>query len=226
MCSAFPRPQAHHVRRTHHARSAHHVPRQRNTSCTKKPLCFAQRLFCGAGDEIRTRYLHLGKVALCQMSYARIRRNVLYQGFSLCQEEIPQESLPVSLISPLADSLLPFCRKQPASPESPCIALLILYMFLLRDNSCDIEAPASNRFRWPPSARSPAWKQSPSCLRIVGFEYIRTDGSAASSDLVSYDSFVPGFELFYQIDDLHGEVHGQIGELILFHHWHLFAGIS
>ena len=26
----------------------------------------------GAGDEIRTRYLHLGKVALCQMSYARV----------------------------------------------------------------------------------------------------------------------------------------------------------
>ena len=31
----------------------------------------------GAGDEIRTRYLHLGKVALCQMSYARIRRTLL-----------------------------------------------------------------------------------------------------------------------------------------------------
>ena len=31
-----------------------------------------QRVFpFGAGDEIRTRYLHLGKVALCQMSYAR-----------------------------------------------------------------------------------------------------------------------------------------------------------
>ena len=28
--------------------------------------------FFGAGNEIRTRYLHLGKVALCQMSYARI----------------------------------------------------------------------------------------------------------------------------------------------------------
>ena len=27
--------------------------------------------FCGAGDEARTRYLHLGKVALYQMSYAR-----------------------------------------------------------------------------------------------------------------------------------------------------------
>ena len=28
--------------------------------------------FCGAGDGARTRYLHLGKVALYQMSYARI----------------------------------------------------------------------------------------------------------------------------------------------------------
>ena len=33
----------------------------------------AVRLF-GAGNEIRTRYLHLGKVALCQMSYARVWR--------------------------------------------------------------------------------------------------------------------------------------------------------
>ena len=29
----------------------------------------------GAGDEARTRYLHLGKVALYQMSYARVMRN-------------------------------------------------------------------------------------------------------------------------------------------------------
>ena len=28
-------------------------------------------LICGAGDEARTRYLHLGKVALYRMSYAR-----------------------------------------------------------------------------------------------------------------------------------------------------------
>ena len=28
-------------------------------------------MFCGAGDGARTRYLHLGKVALYQMSYAR-----------------------------------------------------------------------------------------------------------------------------------------------------------
>ena len=32
---------------------------------------YVMPLFFGAGDEARTRYLHLGKVALYQMSYAR-----------------------------------------------------------------------------------------------------------------------------------------------------------
>ena len=46
----------------------------------KAPFVLRQRvLFSGAGDEARTRYLHLGKVALYRMSYARIygadRRN-------------------------------------------------------------------------------------------------------------------------------------------------------
>ena len=36
----------------------------RNAGCVPNSL--------GAGDEARTRYLHLGKVALYQMSYARI----------------------------------------------------------------------------------------------------------------------------------------------------------
>ena len=31
----------------------------------------------GAGDEARTRYLHLGKVALYRMSYARNEQNAL-----------------------------------------------------------------------------------------------------------------------------------------------------
>ena len=31
-----------------------------------------QLLYSGAGDEARTRYLHLGKVALYRMSYTRI----------------------------------------------------------------------------------------------------------------------------------------------------------
>ena len=32
-------------------------------------------LRCGAADEARTRYLHLGKVALYQMSYGRIKKS-------------------------------------------------------------------------------------------------------------------------------------------------------
>ena len=39
----------------------------------KKTADISQR-FIGAGDEARTRYLHLGKVALYQMSYARNSR--------------------------------------------------------------------------------------------------------------------------------------------------------
>ena len=39
----------------------------------------------GASDEARTRYLHLGKVALYQMSYTRKRQSVLYQNFYRCQ---------------------------------------------------------------------------------------------------------------------------------------------
>ena len=34
-------------------------------------------LFFGAADEARTRYLHLGKVALYQMSYGRILETLL-----------------------------------------------------------------------------------------------------------------------------------------------------
>ena len=33
--------------------------------------------FFGAGDEARTRYLHLGKVALYQMSYTRGTRGII-----------------------------------------------------------------------------------------------------------------------------------------------------
>ncbi len=38
----------------------------------KKAVPCFRYCFLGAGDEARTRYLHLGKVALYQMSYARI----------------------------------------------------------------------------------------------------------------------------------------------------------
>ena len=38
---------------------------------TKNKRHDERRAFFGAGDEARTRYLHLGKVALYQMSYTR-----------------------------------------------------------------------------------------------------------------------------------------------------------
>ena len=42
-------------------------------------------LFSGAGDEARTRYLDLGKVALYQMSYARKRKIDYIAYFCVCQ---------------------------------------------------------------------------------------------------------------------------------------------
>ena len=42
----------------------------------KKPIALAMG-FDGAGNEARTRYLHLGKVALYRMSYARISKGYI-----------------------------------------------------------------------------------------------------------------------------------------------------
>ena len=39
-------------------------------------------IFYGAGDEARTRYLHLGKVALYRMSYTRIGNMAYYTRYS------------------------------------------------------------------------------------------------------------------------------------------------
>ena len=44
--------------------------------------------FCfGASDEARTRYLHLGKVALYQMSYTRNSECYFTSDAHLCQEQ-------------------------------------------------------------------------------------------------------------------------------------------
>ena len=64
------------------------------------PLGYGAKLNIGAGDEIRTRYLHLGKVALCQMSYARIwclgselnQRHADFQSAAL-PTELPRQNL-------------------------------------------------------------------------------------------------------------------------------------
>ena len=74
----------------------------------KDHICQADKcgLFCGAGDEARTRYLHLGKVALYRMSYTRMdkayysvffgfvkriftKSTLLFQGASISSCSIP-----------------------------------------------------------------------------------------------------------------------------------------
>ena len=48
--------------------------RLRKDCISEKTACRYDKRFYGAGDEARTRYLHLGKVALYRMSYTRIRQ--------------------------------------------------------------------------------------------------------------------------------------------------------
>ena len=63
----------------------------------KKAIVFAflhQRwLHVGAADEARTRYLHLGKVALYQMSYGRIRGAFILAPSRSYLKRGPRESL-------------------------------------------------------------------------------------------------------------------------------------
>ena len=43
--------------------------------------------YLGASDEARTRYLHLGKVALYQMSYTRGDKKDCSRDSAICQED-------------------------------------------------------------------------------------------------------------------------------------------
>ena len=49
----------------------------RSLRCIKIKTIPKDGLFYGAGDEARTRYLHLGKVALYRMSYTREEHSLL-----------------------------------------------------------------------------------------------------------------------------------------------------
>ena len=57
-----------------------------STLCPLEPknkgMTYVMPLFFGAGDEARTRYLHLGKVALYQMSYARGTLTIIADSFA------------------------------------------------------------------------------------------------------------------------------------------------
>ena len=81
MCSCSTR-EAYITSGGHITREAHITFRVRNTSLQKKT---ASRLsfFAGAGDEARTRYLHLGKVALYQMSYTRVANVIITNNLRL-----------------------------------------------------------------------------------------------------------------------------------------------
>ena len=46
-----------------------------NEKSPRLKLTFQPGALFGAADEARTRYLHLGKVALYQMSYGRIKKS-------------------------------------------------------------------------------------------------------------------------------------------------------
>ena len=67
--------------------------------------------FFGAGDEARTRYLDLGKVALYQMSYARKSKVDYSAAIIICQPCI------YSFFSPASASLCKSdARRKPYSP--------------------------------------------------------------------------------------------------------------
>ena len=53
--------------------------------CLQKKAPSSQMVLFGAGDEARTRYLDLGKVALYQMSYARKRKIDYNPAGGICQ---------------------------------------------------------------------------------------------------------------------------------------------
>ena len=58
----------------------------------KNPLHSQQVLF-GAGNEARTRYLHLGKVALYRMSYARISKRYITTKIRNVKRYFPQSAI-------------------------------------------------------------------------------------------------------------------------------------
>ena len=62
---------------------------QQNRRFKKIRPPFGWSYFFGAGDEARTRYLDLGKVALYQMSYARKRKIDYTSHRSVCQPRFP-----------------------------------------------------------------------------------------------------------------------------------------
>ena len=75
--------------------------------------------FFGAGYEARTRYLHLGKVALYQMSEARKNSSYYSKHARFCQEVFPIFPFFLPVIHWLPQSAPPLASPHPASAEIP-----------------------------------------------------------------------------------------------------------
>ena len=79
----------------------------------KKDMTYGHVFLFGASDEARTRYLHLGKVALYQMSYTRNSRVYISRFFPRCQHLFYFSS-----VSRPTDPSAPYTgRDQAASPH-------------------------------------------------------------------------------------------------------------
>ena len=66
------------IRKMHESTGLLHlIFRASRQFCIRKNRSLSETVFYGAGDEARTRYLHLGKVALYRMSYTRNGHDVL-----------------------------------------------------------------------------------------------------------------------------------------------------
>ena len=73
----------------------------------QKDLILSDEVFSGAGNEARTRYLHLGKVALYQMSYARGTRCILTDESHLVKHFHQFSSFSFSRVSAVPSSKVP-----------------------------------------------------------------------------------------------------------------------
>ena len=82
-------------------------------SCSPTPYRLAM-VPCGAADEARTRYLHLGKVALYQMSYSRIFLSSRFWLTASKQDLLYQVMCPLSTLFFLFSQIFPKYRKPTA----------------------------------------------------------------------------------------------------------------
>ncbi len=112
----------------------------RQTRKNKNPLAFASGL-TGAADEARTRYLHLGKVALYQMSYSRIFFSSRFWLSASKQDLLYQVKFPLSTLFFLFSQIFPRRRK----PTAHTVGFPFSFPFRYTANQCTQTSSCSPR---------------------------------------------------------------------------------